>query len=122
MNPIDTCQKCQAEEDDLRTLWMACFYEMNELDLPFTKQTILEGGNEKDKRTFYTLRVCKNCRARWMDMIKTWFHFDFKRPSPKTGIYVRHYGTNIELTEEEWHDKFSGQVPIRFISNDEMPN
>ena len=121
MNPIDKCQKCQAEEDDLRTLWMSCFYEMNELGLPFIKQTILEGGNETDKRLFYTLRVCKDCRSRWMDMIKTWFHFPFKRESPKTGIYVRHYGANIEVTDEEFQALNPGIEPVRVILDDEMP-
>lgn len=32
---METCQRCGEREYDRRTLWMACFYEMNELGLPF---------------------------------------------------------------------------------------
>lgn len=122
MNLTEDCQKCNAEEDDLRTLWMACFYEMNELGLPFEKEQIREGGIRDDHpnetHNFYTLRVCKECRARWMDMIKTWFHFPFKRESPGTGIFVRHFGTNLEVTEEEWRENNPGIEPVRVIQDE----
>lgn len=116
----EQCQKCKSEEDDLRTLWMACFYEMNELNLPFTKQFMLYPNDSKEdgketNHTFYTLRVCKECRARWMEMIRTWFHFDFKRESPKTGIFVRHLGSNVEVTEEEFRELHPGIEPVRVI-------
>jgi len=118
MNEI--CQKCNAEEDDLRTLWMACFYDMDELQLPFKHETILEGeiGDRVTKHRFYTLRVCKECRARWMEMIRTWFHFNFKRESPKTGIFVRHFGSNVEITEEEWRENNPGIEPVRFVQDE----
>lgn len=64
----EICQRCKEEGEDNRTLWMACFYEMSELGLPF-RVNELESLNRK----FYTLYVCKSCRADWMRAIKTWF-------------------------------------------------
>lgn len=37
----DYCARCGAKEGgDLRTLWMACLYEMNELGLPFEEKVL----------------------------------------------------------------------------------
>lgn len=99
------CQKCGKEGEDRRTLWMACFYQMNELNIPFTEKmingTLYEKIGEKkikfspnstfehtvpvfdnkpydedDKYEyrFYTLWVCKSCRADWMGKIKEWYN------------------------------------------------
>ncbi len=99
----EKCAKCGAVGTDRRTLWMACFYEMAELGVPFEKLalrgSLLEKviGREKhpwgttdtfsntwrnrddvekldeQMRVFYTLRVCKGCRADWLDAIQKWF-------------------------------------------------
>jgi hypothetical protein len=82
---------------------MACLYEMGELGVPFEKiglrgalvekvvgrenrpwgeedvfsQTLRSsidvGEVDQILRVFYTLRVCKGCRANWLDRIKMWF-------------------------------------------------
>ena len=97
----EKCQRCGEKGEDRRTLWMACFYEMGELELPF-EQVAVEGRfmkqtgeeiwhfgphemkvpqfeavnpeQEPHKYKFFTLRVCKKCRADWMQAIKKWFH------------------------------------------------
>ncbi len=92
----EKCQRCGKIGKDRRTLYMACFYEMNELNIKF-KQIAIRGryckktGIIKSKITkitkyalnkkheeclfpFYTLRVCKQCRSEWLMKIKEWFH------------------------------------------------
>lgn len=102
----ETCVRCGEVGEDRRTLFMACFYDMEELELPFERQTYFSpidgldsmtkskdpvaidvGGGRRinlvsgtvrcsgdlDPREFYTLRVCKDCRAEWMMSIKAWF-------------------------------------------------
>ena len=36
----EECARCGKVDCDLRTLWMACFYAMEELDIPFEQQAI----------------------------------------------------------------------------------
>jgi hypothetical protein len=38
----EKCQRCGEVGEDRRTLWMACFYEMRELGLPFERKSLLE--------------------------------------------------------------------------------
>lgn len=136
----ETCQRCGDEGEDLRTLWMACFYAMRELGLPFEevavdgrlvnkigadKHQLFEGGpsietplwskpkGKKDLRQFYTLRVCKDCRADWMSSIKSWFVNVPKREGCGSGIFVRKNGAVVEITEEEWYKDNPGREPIR---------
>jgi hypothetical protein len=78
---------------------MACFYAMNELGVPFEQFSVYGlilnptgeanrwgapefeeppyDQQDRNERTahhpMFTLRVCKSCRAEWMDAIKTWF-------------------------------------------------
>ena len=91
MSSEEKCDRCGILGHDRRTLWMACFYEMSELGVPFEKVGIhgcvmaidarFQSGRRPDSdelekatgRTFYTLRVCKGCRSEWMGAIKTWF-------------------------------------------------
>jgi hypothetical protein len=108
---------------------MACFYAMHELDVPFRQDAILGRYCEKEGETklptlgvtvpewgepqgdqrhhqFFTLRVCKRCRADWMDAIESWF----KTPvcddeSCGTGIYVRDRGAIREITIDAWEDR-----------------
>lgn len=95
-----SCQRCgDGPDPDLRTLWMACLYEMNELGLPFEQFAVrgkaqkvvgykenplvsagipefadLREDMEPSLYRFYLLRVCKDCRADWMQAIRAWFH------------------------------------------------
>ena len=133
---MEKCQKCGAEEGgDLRTLWMACFYAMGELNIPFEECAIngvyckktgdkktsfglvpvfSDGEGELFKRSFYTLRVCKSCRADWMSAIKGWW--DAKTSEPEgcgSCIFVRRNGTTVEITQEEWEKLHGTEVPVR---------
>tara|TARA_Y100000034_G_scaffold120665_1_gene163863 strand:+ start:2244 stop:2543 length:300 start_codon:yes stop_codon:yes gene_type:complete len=71
---------------------------MNELDVPFVEKVSEEGD-----RPFYTLKVCKDCRAEWMGMIEQWFKNVVPKKSPGTGIYLRIRGASVEVTEDELH-------------------
>lgn len=93
----ETCQRCQSVGEDRRTLWMACFYAMHELSVPFEQASVhgvvcaktgeeelpmlkmtvpawAEPKGESRHHSFYTLRVCKRCRGEWMAAIERWFH------------------------------------------------
>lgn len=98
---MDICIRCKKDGEDRRTLWMACWYAMKETGVPFGQiaisgQTLKHLGTEPYKieglrgfdrnvwedpkpdaeshqHDFFTLRVCKDCRAEWMLAIKHWF-------------------------------------------------
>jgi hypothetical protein len=70
----EMCQKCKEQGEDRITLWMGCFYDMNELKMPFDEETMYTNDYPRcDGENFFTLRVCKDCRADWMSMIKAWW-------------------------------------------------
>lgn len=99
----ETCQRCGEDGYDRRTLWMKCFYAMAELNIPFS---IKDG--------YFTLRVCKDCRASWMGAIKEWF----ESPAPTrdgrgSGIFVRENGATVEISESEWALRYPDRVPVR---------
>ena len=124
----ERCIKCGEEtRGDGRNLWMACFYEMGELAIPFERVSI-EGKIQKQtgskttdlagikftrptfetpanaetyQHSFYTLRVCKRCRAEWMQTIETWFNSTPETEETGTGVFVREDGHSRELTEAE---------------------
>ena len=124
---MEKCDKCGKKGEDRRTLWMACFYAMNELQVPFeqvairgtlqqktgeeqsaifehVKNPVFTDHPEADERQhgFFTLRVCKECRASWMDAISSWFNSGSeKRKSTGTGVFGRKNGATYEMTEEE---------------------
>lgn len=114
-DPIDgaeICAKCGVLGVDRRTLWMACFYAMNETGVPF-EQLALHGvvlkpvepkqytqfgspvferppfgsylESQSNLHPVFTLRVCKGCRAGWIDAIKQWF----RAPVTDTGRWNR---------------------------------
>ena len=104
-NVVEECQRCLDVDEDRRTLRMACFYDMAELNLPLK---IDESEN------IYTLRVCKKCRADWMKAIEYWFnHVESNNPSCGSGIYIRKFGDNVEISEEEWNELSPGVKPVR---------
>lgn len=92
---MELCQRCEVTDYDRRTLWMSCLYDMEELGLPLDLSLL-------EDRHFYTLRVCKRCRADWMMAIKRWFETKPSKEDSDTGIYVRQFGANIQVTEEEF--------------------
>ena|SRR3990167_634529 len=127
------CQRCGEVDYDRRTLWMACFYQMGELGLPFEEEALfhakleecekaadpvaigLPGGRQINIQAgkvrchgeltpmgLYTLRVCKDCRADWMQAITTWFRATPARESCGSGIFVRRNGATIEVSLSEY--------------------
>ncbi len=98
---MSKCARCGDPGPDLRTLWMACLYQMNELNVPFERED-LAVALESHERRFYTLTVCKDCRADWMSVIEKWFNTVPIEESPGTGIFVRQNGRSIEVSFEEY--------------------
>lgn len=137
----DTCQRCGEPGEDRRTLWMACFYAMDEMkEVPF-KEYLRKGGTLHGRtgsrewclpgsggpshllpeyadngtaardQAFYTLRVCKGCRADWMGAIKEWFTAPPEvRTGCGSGIFVRENGAikEKEVSREDWEQRRHG--------------
>ena len=138
---MDKCAKCGNVGEDRRTLKMACFYEMNELGIPFDQEVLFSTDLEKLKQKsdpvtidglslrgtpivlqsgsvttkeelhpqqLYTLRVCKRCRADWMEAILEWFQTEPTNEDEDVYagkvIPVREKGAIRYLTEEEWQE------------------
>lgn len=122
----EVCVKCGEVDEDRRTLWMACLYAMDELNVPF-QQVMVRGARHEylgERKTqygfslpeynetpsgpsrdhqFFTLRVCKGCRADWMQTIERWFNTPVApAESCGSGIFVRENGATKEITLEEW--------------------
>src|ERR1700689_245993 len=117
-NQGELCVRCGEAAEDRRTLWMACLYAMHELkEVPFQESAVIghlakigvqhptpvyaKPGDEVDTFKFYTLRVCKDCRADWMKAIRDWFVEKSKKVSTGTGVFLRKYGQTYEATQEE---------------------
>ncbi len=120
----ERCVRCGEEGEDRRTLRMACFYAMDELNVPFVSErahgTLRKRTGTKElsngleipvfseeptgelNAQMFSLRVCKACRASWMGAIERWFHSEDKPRRVGTGIFVRENGVNVEITREEW--------------------
>jgi hypothetical protein len=95
---MEECVRCKEVDEDRRTLWMSCFYAMDELNVPFEKEII----NDPRMQAF-TLRVCKDCRSSWMKAIQDWFNgVQPIPPSCGSGIFIREYGSVKEVTREEF--------------------
>lgn len=98
---MEPCQRCGCIGYDRRTLFMACFAEMDAYNIPFLRvrlsnaeflsdtdvlRTDLEpfqkqpppdfkpASGKLHDHDFYTLRVCKECRGEWLTAIEKWFH------------------------------------------------
>ena len=89
------------------------------LRLDSGKSINLGGGTVTTKgelrpQNLYTMRVCKKCRADWMDAIKHWFeHCQGEPESCGSGIYVRRNGATVEISEEEWSNLHPDREPCR---------
>lgn len=107
---LTKCARCDEETEDWRILWMACGYEMNELGCPFDQDKY---PNCPEK--FYKLTVCKNCRSDWMIAIKDWFDHIPARESCGSGIYIRRFGANVEITDEEFQKMYPGRIAVKVL-------
>jgi|SRR6185503_610635 len=106
---MEACQRCHEIDEDRRTLAMACFYEMDELKIPFKHEESVEQGR------LYTLRVCKRCRADWMESIQNWFfNINLDEESCGSGIFVMRNGVPVEISDEEWYSMYPDSEPVRF--------
>jgi len=97
----EICQRCRVRGEDRRTIRQAALYDLTELGIPFERSRIhgyyceqngmsemelfgrvrkipqfTEPDLDQDARNFdfFNLRVCKECRAEWMEAIKQWFN------------------------------------------------
>jgi len=59
----DKCEICGTEGDDRRTLHIGCMWNMVEVSTLFT---------ENQETKMYELVMCKGCRARLLQHVKTW--------------------------------------------------
>lgn len=150
----EKCDRCLSVGEDRRTLFMACFYDMSEMEIPFKEFAMLEPQNQKtivgkvikephqipntpvrmgpmivetpeplSLRKFFTLRVCKRCRAEWMAAIENWFFSepqgedmdadDMNESNIGSGIFIREFGQTKEISEEEWYRRYPGVEPVR---------
>jgi hypothetical protein len=96
MSDPEICQRCNESDHDRRTLWMSCFYAMEELDLPFRQKKITPNGYDSG-RTFYLLTVCKSCRADWMAQIKTWFNSKPEKVDENGDCFYRELGATRSM-------------------------
>ena len=65
----DGCQLCNAKGQNMRNLFLECLYDLNEyipelIDTDMVRNTMYRG-------TYY-LRICKSCRARFLNHLKEW--------------------------------------------------
>ena len=139
---MEKCQRCGEEGEDRRTLWHDCMYAMNELNVPFNQLAIdgvclertgtevttfghklpvwedpekVRETKKNQKHSFFTLRVCKDCRAQWMGAISKWFHDVPAKESCGSGIFVRRNGATVEISEEEWDRENPDREPVRVL-------
>ena len=64
----DMCMVCETEGFDRRTLLVDCFYALNEASEKFIDLHLVEG------LTGFALRICKGCRARFMQHLAAWIN------------------------------------------------
>ena len=110
----DECQLCGAYGADKRTLRLSCFYAVHEV-VPEAVD-LAECNVPEPLRSFYYLRICKNCRGELLSALGEWRdamvarrdapkdHDGHDVDSPIDGrcIPVRENGRVVYLTEAEW--------------------
>jgi len=107
-----------AELKDLKKVKDPVSFDLKHGEKPF-KLTIAPGTvkckGELTPHQLYTLRVCKDCRADWMQAIKEWFKQNPKlEKSCGSGIFVRRNGSTVEITEDEWRRENPDREPVRW--------
>jgi hypothetical protein len=110
----DLCMLCHAHGQDKRSLFLDCFYAVNEVVPEALNLSQTLDGNGQPRRGYY-LRLCKTCRGRLLETLRTWAD-DCRtmRPLPKDGdgapqdenpdrnIPVRIDGATVKMTPEEY--------------------
>jgi hypothetical protein len=89
---------------------MSCRYDMGELGLPFGQAKLY--WSDETGQEFYSLRVCKRCRAEWLAAVAAWFWAPPGGEPVGSGIFVRENGAAREITREEWDRRHPGADPF----------
>ena len=110
----DTCMCCHAHGPDMRSLFIDCFYEIQEvIDEAISISDQMENPPHTHKRGFY-LRICKTCRSGLLAGLGEWWKKGVARRdvikgsdggdayAPEGSIPVRICGVTKFLTPEEW--------------------
>lgn len=109
----ERCQVCGEVGEDRRTLKLRYFYDLAEYGLDL----------DPDEH-FYNVRTCKDCRADFLTMLVIWARGDLVKVREdrarqdalngvERNIFIRLYGTNVGLTEEEWREINGDRMPVR---------
>ncbi len=110
----ERCDRCKEVDDDRRHLLMSCGYAMDEIDVPFDKKSLVDGEQlQRYEHKFFSLTVCKSCRSDWMHAIEDWFNNYVEKPSCGSGIFIRDFGANREITDEQWNMLRPDVEPVR---------
>ena len=108
----DLCQCCHAYGEDKRSLFIDCLYSIHEVIPEAIDVQLLE--NMRHTSGYY-LRICKSCRARFLEMLHNWFlrgkqlreiektHDGYPLENdPTRNIPVRINGAITMMNEEEY--------------------
>ena len=116
----DLCMLCGAKGQDKRTLLMRCFYEIREMVPEALNLAEVKEYKDKDMDSFYFLRICKCCRAKFLGHIKDWreetvalrgkmkdydgyIDEDDREEDPERNIPIRENGIIKMINIEEWN-------------------
>ena len=111
----DECQLCGAHGDDKRSLFISCFYAVQEA---VPEAIDLAAVNNLKDRGYY-LRICKSCRGRLLGHLRQWrqecialrelpkdhdgyVDDDYVVRDPRADIPVRTDGVVTHMTPEQW--------------------
>jgi len=111
----DTCQLCGAHGADKRSLFISCFYAIQEVVPETIDLANVDGLNDRG----YYLRICKNCRARLLAHLRQWreecivlrelpkdhdgyVDDDYIIHDPDADIPVRVNGVVTYMTPKQW--------------------
>jgi hypothetical protein len=119
----DECQLCGVHGEDKRSLTVECFYAVHEaipeaIDLFLVNESDPSSGplpDDQGSKQGYYLRICKECRGRFLGHLKTWAEESrAKRGKPmdhdghiqesneEANIPIREFGAIRYVTQSEW--------------------
>lgn len=118
----DLCMCCHAYGEDKRSLWIDCFYAVDEVIPEAINISGVDPSPTNHQRGYY-LRICKSCRARFLGMMDTWWKDGVARrdipkdhdgdieceTDPDRNIPVRIHGAVAMLTPAEWDERMAGR-------------
>lgn len=110
-NDHDLCQCCHAYGSDKRSLFVACFYQIDEMIPEF-----IDLHNTDSPQRGYYMRICKTCRARFLRHLEQWYEEGVRRRKltkdhdgeaygeygPEANIPVRINGATVMMTAGQY--------------------